>query len=232
VRLFALVALLSGACGRLDFGDLTDGNNPIHDATTSTGGGSDAATMAAAPVYRGAVASNLTASGSGVEFQGAIAQAGDLVLFQLTCNDIPGTPTISAPGWTFSDAATAEHSGVKDEGVASVQAVAPAAGEVNFTITASCTLTAEGVEFTNATVDVGANLIGTNACSTSLTTTQANDTIWFACIGATGAATPGYTLIDTQSEYRQTTDPASTDEQLVMSGGGYSFMTAIALAPR
>ena len=234
-RFVLLLAL--GACGRLGFeGIEATGDGRGSSSPDGNGSGSnDAATRAN---YVSSIVVSPPMGLSSYGFTATATNPGDLVVFQIACNGAPGPSMLVSPTWTVTGVGQRSSSPVREVGVDSFAAIAPDTATASFTATfnSGCILTIYGAEFSNvaggslASIDAVENLFGT--CNGSVTTTNANDTIWEACSGgADGNPTPGYTLSG-GGEYRVTSDPDGTVEMPTLGGGSVSLMTVMAIAPQ
>jgi hypothetical protein len=236
---FAIMVLL-GACGRVGF-DPSHTGGPGGDGGgggdgTMTGDGSSGSSVA----YVGLFTMQMqTAAPSPFTFNAAAAQAGDLIVMQISCNGSISPPSITAPGWTFTEVGARASSAVKRISTDAFAAIAPDTATATFSATLGngCDLQILSEEFANvaagsiSAVDAIANAVGT--CATTVTTARADDTIWLGCAGASaGSPTSGYTLINGFEEYRVTTDPAGTLESPSLSGGSTAMVTVMAIAPQ
>jgi hypothetical protein len=220
------------ACGRVDFGALTDvapGNAP-----------------AVAWVQPFTAKFTPTTSTLSDTFTAAAAQAGDAVVIHAYChNSTPTGVSIAAPGWSFALLGLGGSNGYF---AASLGAIAPDAASATFTVTwtsaTNCDFIEEiGDEFTGNSAmpfDAHAETATMGACDATVITQSANDAVWGACTtNFVSAVGPGFSKGADDgdgdwSEHEVTADPANTPEQVTFqaTAQAQNVMTAVAIQPR
>ncbi|MGE5184422.1 MAG: hypothetical protein ACM31C_20270 [Acidobacteriota bacterium] len=242
LRALALVAALP-ACGRIDFDALAG----AHDAAAGGDAGDDAPSAPVAWVQ--VFAARHPGAGAADTFATSAAHAGDAIVLEVACSGstTPTAVTVTAPGWTFTPVDPIAGSTATQLYAASFVAIAPDTAATNVSVTwagSTCDVgKAElGDELANVdaagAIDRHAIAPGTGPCSGAVPTSRANDAVWGACFCATQitGAGPGYTKgADNAggdwSEYKITTDPAGTPEQVSFASPNVGFVLAMATLP-
>jgi hypothetical protein len=235
--------LALAACGRVGF-DARPANDAAPDVAAADAA-HDAALAAIA--YVQPFAARHPGAGATDTFTTAAAHTGDTIVIEVACSDAtaPSAVSLTAPGWTFTPLDAVAGAASTQLYAASFVATAPDAAMVTVTVTwtgSTCQVgKAElGDELANvATVDAHVLVPGTGACGGGVVTGHANDAVWGACFDATSitGVGPGYAKGADNgggdwSEYKLTTDPAGTLEQVTFASPAVGFVLAAAtLAP-
>jgi hypothetical protein len=243
--------LLTGliACGRIGFDDVSDGG--IGDGARSGGDGVAPGQVTWVKTF---VQHAGTATSSLDIFTGQAAHVGDAVVLEVFCTtgSSPLGVSVTGSGWSFARIGTVVGSMSTGYWGTSLGAIAPNTALTTFTVAWNasnpCGFVDElGDEFADnnpaggsATFDAHAEMLGTGSCNLSLTTQHADDAVWSACtVNDVQAAGPGYTESandghEDGSEYKLTTDPAGTLEQVsfqVSASTPAYVATAVTIAP-
>jgi hypothetical protein len=242
-RTWPLVLAMLGACGRIGFdgptaagGDSAPSNDAASDASTS------GIAFVGSPIqHTGTMGATDTATFNAT-------RANDALLFLVACagSQLPTSVALSAPGWTFTALAPLTANLAGQVYAASFGAVAPDTQPATLTVTwtgGNCnrgkSILADELTHTDptggtTTFDSFASAMGAGDCTTSVTTGHANDAVWAACYAATAVSGvgAGYTMSAADSvgdlaEYKLTTDPPNTVEQVTFANpNGYVVVAA------
>jgi hypothetical protein len=175
--------------------------------------------------------------------------AGDALLFLVGCaaSQMPTNVTISAPNWAFTPLSPLTINSVGQVYAATFGAIAPDTTSVTLTINwtnSNCNRGQSTLadEFTSvdaaAPFDAHAEASGAGNCTTSITTTHDSDAVWSACYAATSVTGPGpgYTksaadTVGDMAEYKLTTDPMGTLEDVTFINPNGYVISAVTLKP-
>jgi hypothetical protein len=245
-RLWLLVTL--AGCGRIGFdGPPPPGSNapPAVDSATDAPPTSGIAFVGSPIQHTGTMGSTDTATFNATN-------AGDALVFLVACagSQIPTSVAISAPGWTFTALAPLTANTAGQVYAASYGAVAPDTQSATLTVTwngGNCNrgksiladeLTRTDPTGDTTTFDASSGAMGAGDCTTSLTTAHANDAVWAACYAATSVSGvgAGYTQSAADSvgdlaEYKLTSDPPGTVEQVTFSNPNGYVVVATTIKP-
>ena len=242
-RAWSLLLATLGACGRIGFEGPTA---TAGDDVPASDAGSDAPTNGIA--FVGSPIQHTGSMGSTDSATFNATNAGDALLFFVACagSQVPTSVAVSAPGWTFTALAPVTTNLAGQVYAASFGAIAPDAQPATLTVTwtgGNCnrgkSILADELTRTDptggaTTFDAYSSSMGAGDCTTSVTTAHANDAVWAACYAATAVSDvgPGYTRSAADSvgdfaEYRLTTDPPNTVEQVTFANpNGYVVVAA------
>jgi hypothetical protein len=220
----ALVIVMIAACGRVRF----DPAAPSADASSSADASQNVATISHVNTF----ASVDPGPGVTNTFTGHALASGDTIIMQVGCSSptaaLTGV-TVTAPGWTFTQASPIMGTPAGGHWSALYVATAPDSNQTSVTVTwsgATCNGRVElGDEFSNVDpthgLDAIAQVAGQGSCTTQVATTYADDALWGSCyldisLTTTGA---GFSkgaddMSGDWSEYRITQDAAGTIEAI------------------
>jgi len=224
----------AAACGRIDFAAVTRADAP----------GSSLPDGPVQPIaWRQSFQTLNNNTSTTTTIQVTPLAVDDLVILHVDCGNVasPVSVSLSAPGWTFTPVGSF-FAGV-DLWAASFAATVPNTTPVTATATwgASCaSANIIGDEFAHAAVDAHAETATQGDCDATIVTAHGNDAVWAACSTGGVITSPGagFTVgaddgAGDLSEYRLTTDPATTTETATFPNPGQdNVMTMATLAPR